>query len=169
MVKIHLDTYLILGLIGGSFSCQPTTTVQKMNPRQEIALEIENHLREQVLKKWFPAVVDKEMGGFYSDFSYKWELDGRQNKRIVSQSRHIGSASKAAEFYPENPIFPQIAEHGFQFLRDKMWDPENGIFYDLVDRSGKVLRPQDQPLTKRAYGNSFAIYGLAAYYELSQK
>src|SRR5690606_3623715 len=42
-----------------------------------------------------------------------------------------------------------------------MWDKTYGGFYQTVDRSGKVL--PDENAQKTAYGNAFAIYGLAAY------
>ena len=127
MVNLVLKKSAILLLVF-VFACQPKTSEKQLNPRQELALEIEKHLREQILQKWFPLIMDEEMGGSYSDLNYRWELEGRQNKMIVSQSRHVWSASKAAEFYPDNPVFPQVAEHGYQFLKTKMWDAENGGF-----------------------------------------
>jgi mannobiose 2-epimerase len=43
-----------------------------------------------------------------------------------------------------------------------MWDQEYGGFHNLVTRQGEV-----KSKLKEAYGNSFAIYGLAAYYAAS--
>src|SRR5690606_7613542 len=46
-----------------------------------------------------------------------------------------------------------------------MWDNENGGFYDLVSKEGIPIQSQNPQ--KSAYGNAFAIYGLAAYYKAS--
>jgi mannobiose 2-epimerase len=48
-----------------------------------------------------------------------------------------------------------------------MWDHEYGGFFQLVDSTGQVTTgPYD--LEKRAYGNAFAIYALAAFYKISK-
>jgi mannobiose 2-epimerase len=45
-----------------------------------------------------------------------------------------------------------------------MWDSENGGFFNLVDREGNVLKSgKAGQIIKEAYGNAFAIYGLAAF------
>ena len=69
-------------------------------------------------------------------------------------------------YYKDKNEFLKIAEHGFKFLEDVMWDKKYGGFYDLVKRNGEVVKENGQ-IIKRAYGNSFALYGLAAYYKAS--
>lgn len=117
-------------------------------------------------KLWYPLCIDTVYGGYFSDINYKWQLEGEQNKMIVSQARHVWSASTAAMFYKDKNYYLKIAAHGFRFLKDVMWDKEYGGFYDLVKRNGEVIKENGQ-IVKRAYGNSFAIYGLAAYYKAS--
>ena len=78
----------------------------------------------------------------------------------------FGLLSNAAMFYQDNTELLKTAKHGFKFLKDVMWDKEFGGFYDLVDRKGNPLKENGE-LIKKAYGNSFAIYGLAAYYKAS--
>ena len=85
---------------------------------------------------------------------------------IVSQARHIWSASNAYIFYNDRKDLLRTAEHGFKFIKDKMWDKTYGGFYDLVDRKGNPIKENGE-LIKRAYGNAFAIYGLACYYRAS--
>jgi len=115
---------------------------------------------------WYPLCVDTISGGYFSDINYKWQLDGIQNKMIVTQARHIWSATNAFLFYKNREDLLDFAEHGFKFLKEKMWDSTYGGFYDLVDRNGKPIKENDK-LIKRAYGNAFAIYGLACYYRAS--
>ena len=157
--------YLLILLI--SFGCQPQPTEKSINKRQTIADEIENSLKTEILEVWYPRVVDTLNGGYTSDYDYQWKKKGPQDKMIVTQARHIWTAAKAAEFYPENPVYVEVAKHGFPFLRDKMWDQEYGGYYTLVNAQGEVVAEGDR-IIKTAYGNAFAIYGLAALYKLTR-
>lgn len=126
--------------------------------RLKLADEIENSIQTEMLNVWYPHSLDTVYGGFLSTFTYDWQPTGSQDKMIVTQSRHTWSNSKAAMLYPNNPVYLEGATHGYQFLRDVMWDSELGGFYNLVDRSGKPIQEM-----KTAYGNAFGIYGLSAY------
>ncbi|MFZ0454634.1 MAG: AGE family epimerase/isomerase [Ignavibacteriaceae bacterium] len=154
------------------------TNTQGKNDKPEtnkktILKEME-HVLNQSFELWYPLSIDSSDGGYYSDINYKWQLQGKQNKMIVTQARHVWSASNAALFYKKYNYLPKISEHGFKFLKNVMWDKKNGGFYDLVERDGKVLNqsgfglPDEKQVIKNAYGNAFAIYGLAAYYKVSK-
>ncbi len=133
--------------------------------KDSIAVELQKVLDDE-FRQFYPLSIDTTDGGFFSDINYKWELDGPQSKMIVTQARHIWSASNAAMFYQRDNRLRTIAAHGVEFLRNKMWDQEFGGFYDLVNREGVPFKENGQ-IVKRAYGNAFAIYGLAAYYRAS--
>lgn len=128
----------------------------------------EDALTTGLLEIWYPKAMDKENGGFYSSFSYDWELTGNQNKMIVTQARHVWTTARAAALFPENRRYRSAAAHGFRFLKNKMWDKEYGGFFNLVDRQGVLIEGEGYDQYKRTYGNAFAIYGLAAYYALSK-
>ena len=148
-------------------ACRPTM-IDAPNEQTALADELAFSLKKQVLEVWYPLAVDTLHGGFLSDFSYRWEADGPQNKMIVTQARHVWTASKAAELYPEDERYLAAAAHGFAFLRDVMWDDDFGGFYALVTREGAVVEGTGNGwLLKTAYGNAFALYGLAAYYHAS--
>lgn len=125
-----------------------------------IKIEMEASLNA-MLTAWYPKAMDMEAGGFYSTFTYDFQLTGPQDKMIVTQARQVWINAKASMLFPEVDYYKQGATHGFKFLRDKMWDQEAGGFYTLVDRQGNVKGEE----TKTAYGNAFGIYALAAYYE----
>lgn len=129
--------------------------------KQEIARQMEKSLKEDLLTKFFPRTIDEEQGGFLSSFTYDWKLSGPQDKMIVTQARHTWTPSKAAQLYPQNPVYLKAARHGYEFLKNTMWDKKNGGFYTWVSRDGK---PRMDEL-KTAYGNAFGIYALAAYYQ----
>lgn len=126
---------------------------------------IENEM-EAMLEAWYPRVIDEEHGGYISSFSHDWEMTGSQEKMIVTQARHLWSLSKIVAMYPDNPDYPEYASHGFEFLKNHMWDDEYGGFFQMVTREGEPMRDTyfGENYAKTLYGNSFAIYGLAAHY-----
>ena len=134
---------------------------QKREGRDSILAQMKIAAKELLIDKSYPNNIDKEYGGYLSTFTYDFKPTGDQDKMIVTQARHIWSTSKAAEFYHDTN-YVAMARHGYYFLRDKMWDKEFGGFYSLVNRQG-----EPKSMMKEAYGNSFAIYGLAAYYAAS--
>ncbi|HEX5150580.1 MAG TPA: AGE family epimerase/isomerase [Parafilimonas sp.] len=126
-----------------------------------IANEMETTI-EQMLKAWYPKNMDTLYGGFLSEFTYDFKPTSNQNKFIVTQARHTWSNCKAATRYPDVPYYKTLAQHGYKFLHDVMWDKTYGGFYTMVDRKGNVIDS-----TKNAYGNAFGIYALAAYCKLT--
>ncbi len=126
---------------------------------------MERSIETELLNKWYPRSVDSTDGGFLSNFTYDFKPTGTQNKMIVTQSRHIWTTSKAFERYPDKDYYKACAKHGFNFLRDVMWDKTYGGFYNLVDKKGNNISNPQKP--KEAYGNAFAIFALAAYHKAS--
>jgi mannobiose 2-epimerase len=145
------------------FACK--TPPPESNERSQLANTIEDHMRHEVLDKWYPMSMDTVYGGFLSAFTFDFQPTGDQNKMIVTQGRHTWSNAKAYERYPEVDYYLEGARHGFMFLRDVMWDKDNGGFHQLVSRDGTPGSAPNEG--KTAYGNSFGIYGLAAYYKAS--
>lgn len=141
-----------------------TGQVPSKEDRKQLAAVIENSMQTELLDVWYPKCIDKEYGGFISTYTFDFKPTGPQDKMIVSQSRHTWTNSKAAIRYPDKTHFRTGARHGFEFLKNIMWDKTYGGFYQLVDRQGNV-KGGDQ---KTAYGNSFGLYALAAYYQQSR-
>ncbi|HET6559783.1 MAG TPA: AGE family epimerase/isomerase [Prolixibacteraceae bacterium] len=145
--------------------CFTTRANTPVKDDETVFQQLSETLNHKMLNVWYPRTVDSIYGGFLSDFDYKWDMKGPQNKMIVTQSRHVWTCSSVAEFYPEKrDYYLKIASHGVQFLKDKMWDKQLGGFFNLVDRQGNVLKSDKSGrIMKDAYGQAFAIYGLSAY------
>ena len=126
--------------------------------KEVLADQLEEHLKTEVLDKWYPQSMDTVDGGFFSNFSYNFNLGEKQEKMIVTQARHVWTNSKASIKYPEIDYYKEGAKHGYEFLKNKMWDYEYGGFYWLVDKQGNQI---GDPM-KTAYGNAFGIFALAA-------
>src|SRR5690606_15342810 len=114
---------------------------------------------------WYPLAIDSVHGGFLSNFTYEFVPEEKQEKMIVSQARHLWTTAKASIYYPDEAPYKSYAKHGLPFLRDKFWDGKYGGFHTLLDQQGNVLSTGQEH--KTAYGNAFAIFGLAAYFEAS--
>ena len=142
---------------------QPVFAQTLASEKARIAAEMEKSIQTEMLNKWYPQAVDTEFGGYLSSFTYDFKPTGSQDKMIVTQARHVWTTAKAAERYPNVAHYKADSEHGFQFLRDVMWDKQHGGFYTLVDRKGTVKNGDD----KNAYGNAFGLYALSAYYHMS--
>lgn len=142
------------------------TSQKSESPDNQILVqELEYAAKEQLMDKWYPLALDHDDGGYYSQITQDFKIGEKHDKMIVTQARHIWTNAKAAGFYPENQKYLDYSEHGFQFLRDKMWDSVHGGFHNLVTKEGEPVLQKGQE--KTAYGNAFAIYGLAEYYRAS--
>ena len=139
--------------------------------RTSLATTMRHTLTSETLGPWYPRAVDRERGGFLSQFDAAWNATGAQDKMIVTQARHVWTTARAARFYGTasrvDTTFLAQSAHGYRFLRDRMWDRERGGFYWLVTRDGTPKPEADGRLLKQAYGEAFGIYALSGYYEAS--
>jgi mannobiose 2-epimerase len=124
-----------------------------------------NALLNGIVRNWYPLVIDKEYGGYFTNIAHDWKLLPEQEKMVVSQSRHVWTLSKLSEFLEAQDDYIQMARHGIPFLRNKMWDDKYGGFFQIRNREGGYSDVMGWREEKRAYGNAFAIYALAALYE----
>lgn len=126
--------------------------------------EAETMLRQDILAVWFPRTVDNENGGFHSNFSRDWKPEPSTGKFSVFQGRMTWVASTISLRRPElKDQFLPIARHGLDYLKNVLWDKEDGGFYWGLQDNGKI-----SPLYtdgKHLYGISFALYGAAAEYQ----
>lgn len=129
----------------------------------KICDEIFHELKFGLIVKWYPLVIDKDFGGYFTNIKHDWKIDSEQEKMIVTQSRHIWTLAKLYEVFGEND-FINWSFHGFRFIKDKMWDKDFGGFYQIRDREGNFSEIEGWRDEKRSYGNAFAIYALSALY-----
>src|SRR5215212_10225853 len=113
-----------------------TVCAQIKKGRDSIIAQMKIAAKELLIDKSYPNNLDTVYGGYLSAFTYDFKPYGDQDKMIVTQARHIWSTSKAGTFYNDTSYIG-MARHGFEFLRDKMWDNEFGGFFNLVNRKGE--------------------------------
>jgi mannobiose 2-epimerase len=124
-------------------------------------------LEENLLRKWYPLVIDEECGGYLTNVTHDWQLASDQEKMIVTQARHVWTTSKAASFMGDDHRYEKFARHGFLFLKDFMWDKRYGGFFQIRSREGGYSECRGWGDEKRTYGNAFGIYALASLYGLT--
>ncbi len=140
-----------------------TSVPAQVDERAQIAVDMRRSLKAELLDPWYPRSVDREYGGFLSSFTYDFKPASEQDKMIVTQARHVWTNAKASLLFPDISHYRTSAERGFRFLHDVMWDKTYGGFYTLVDQKGN---PKESNFAeKEAYGNSFGLYALSAYYQ----
>lgn len=173
-IKSHISCLFIIIFTLSLSSCDTKQKQEILFPLSKrstdpvtIADEMEKVLNEDLMDLWYPRCIDTIYGGYLSGFDYEWSQKEKQNKFIVTQGRHTWACAQMAKMYPQNHNFEKYSKHGYKYLRDVMWDKEYGGYYTLTNREGDVLTSDPQMKIKIAYGNAFAIYGLAAYFEVS--
>ncbi len=79
------------------------------------------------------------------------------------QARQTLAAARAAAHALDLDHLREVAEHGFRYLEQKMWDRRFGGWYRMLGRTGTPL----EGATKHAHGASYAISACVACYRLS--
>ncbi|MBN1806825.1 MAG: AGE family epimerase/isomerase [Sedimentisphaerales bacterium] len=144
------------------------SNLQAAPDRKQLAInyipKFEKILKENIIPFWYSKSLDRENGGYIINF----DINGRPRenpptKMVVTQARTVWLFSRLARAGYERKKSLEAAEIGYKFLKEKMWDKENGGFYWEVDITGnKKHKPK-----KHLYGQAFALYAISEYYMAS--
>ena len=110
---------------------------------------------------FWSALRDDQFGGFYGYMGFDLGLDKRAEKGCILNSRILWFFSRCAQLLGRADCL-RNAEHACRFLLERCLDKKEGGVYWSLNYDGS---PLDE--TKHTYAQSFAIYGLSAYYEAS--
>jgi mannobiose 2-epimerase len=151
-------TILSLGCVAQVFSQAPPD-LRNYIPK------LEKNLKQNIVAFWLSKSLDLTNGGYTINFGPKGEPKEPGTKMIVTQARTVWLFSRVVRAGYGGPEHLQAAEHGYRFLKEKMWDAKNGGFYWEVDVTGnQKLKPG-----KHLYGQAFGLYALSEYYLASKK
>ncbi|HBY62515.1 MAG TPA: N-acylglucosamine 2-epimerase, partial [Solibacterales bacterium] len=123
---------------------------------------LEKNLTESIVAFWYPRCLDKQHGGYHLHWGAKGERK-EGTKAIVVQARMLWLSARLARAGYRKQEMLAAAEHGYRFLKDKMWDAANGGFYWEVDATGE--RPVRRQ--KHLYGQAFGLYAVSEYAQAS--
>jgi mannobiose 2-epimerase len=126
---------------------------------------LEKILQENIASFWCNKSLDRVNGGYTINFGPQGEPKGPGTKMIVTQARTMWLFARLVRAGYGGDKYVEAAEHGYRFLKEKMWDAEYGGFYWEVDATGdEKLKPR-----KHLYGQSFALYAISEYYLATQR
>ena len=123
----------------------------------------EKTLVENILGFWYPKTVDPA-GGYLLNHDFEGKSKGAAARAVVTQARMLWFFARMARHGHEPKLMLEAAEHGYKFLREKMWDARHGGFNWEVDAQGKPTK-----VNKHLYGQSFALFALAEYAMASRR
>lgn len=122
------------------------------------ALNLECH---KIAEWWMKHSIDKQNGGFHGEINATNNPIENAKKGIILNTRILWFFSQAAKEY-NNDNYLQVAERAYHYLLNHFDDEQHGgVFWEL-DCTGKCVNGK-----KQTYAQSFAIYGLTAYYQLT--
>ena len=133
---------------------------------EKLRLKIDANLREELTKRWYPAALDRDLGGFHQNFARDWSPLRDDNRFLVYQSRMTWTAAAFAHYSPAHrDEYAKYARYGVEYLDRVMRDTENGGFHFVLDARGKV----DPKLgtEKHVYGTSFVLYAASMVREVT--
>lgn len=163
-LKIILATFISIYFF---ISCNSGIKKQSDNLASESFISLfDSAFKNGILNVWYPRVIDSIDGGYLSNLSFDWKVAEFQPKMLVSQSRQVWTSSQAAMFYNDSS-YNKYARHGVEFMINHMWDTQYGGFFNIRSKNGGYL-DYSYKNEKRAYGNTFAIYGLVSCFNATK-
>jgi mannobiose 2-epimerase len=167
LVLASMFMVLVSQLVRAQLAQPPKNIMPTKVSYQKLAAEMEETLKRDVLGVWFPRSVDKEAGGFYSNFTRDWQRANSEGKFSVFQGRMVWVAAQVMMRRPEmKEQYQPIVSHGFKYLNEVLWDKEGGgFFWGLDDKNAVSSRYTDG---KHLYGISFGLYGATAAYQATK-
>ena len=120
-------------------------------------------LAVNILRFWYPKTIDPA-GGYLLNHDVEGKPKGAAARAVVTQAQMLWFFARIARYGHEPKLMLEAAEHGYKFLRERMWDSRNGGFYWEVDALGKPTK-----VNKHLYGQSFALYAIAEYAMASRR
>jgi cellobiose epimerase len=119
--------------------------------------KIDQLLRVELSRHWYPHAVDRRRGGFHQTMARDWSPRPDDNIFLVYQARMTWAAAAFAQYSrPDRDEFIGYARHGIKFLDETMRDKEFGGFHWALDPKGRI----DPKLSgeKHIYGAAFVMY-----------
>jgi mannobiose 2-epimerase len=116
---------------------------------------------EQILQFWSSQMIDEEHGGFLGRRNVNGVADPNAPKGVVLNARILWTFSTAARQLGRSD-WQKLATRSFQELGNRFVDTKHGGVYWSITSQGIPYQ-----MHKQTYAQAFAIYGFAAYYQLT--
>jgi len=136
-----------------------------MHDIRRLLPDFEATLSDNIIDFWLPRCLDHEHGGYLVDFDAEGRFCDLERKGLIAQARMLWLFSRLVSGGFETARNPRstllaAAESGFQFLRQRLWDPVNGGFFWDVDRAGVVVKRDHKDMC----GQAFGLFAMSQYF-----
>ena len=115
-------------------------------------------LVENILPFWVERVIDEDDGGYRLHHDKEGNWLGPANKGLISQARTVWFFSRLRRSDFGEPFHLEIARHGFEFLRDRLWDSRYGGFFWEIEPTGHPVKPH-----KHIRAQAFGLFALTEF------
>jgi len=122
-----------------------------------------SHELDSILSWWMKYMPDEKQGGFYGSVNNDNIPDINAVKGLVLNSRILWAFSAAYSRTKEQPHL-NFAKEAYNYIVKYFVDEEFGGAYWSLNSDGRVYDGR-----KQIYGIAFCIYGLAAYYKITNE
>lgn len=119
--------------------------------------QLERMLQDDIVRFWYPDLVDRDSGGFKLNHDAGGRWKGPAPKGIVSQARMVWFLSRLSRSPYGKPEHLTAALKGYEFLKGCLWDKDHGGFYWTVSHDGQT--PIESG--KHLYGQAFGLFALS--------
>jgi mannobiose 2-epimerase len=120
-----------------------------------------SHELDDILVFWNSKMPDEMHGGFFGAMSHEGLINDEAPKGVVLHARILWTFSAAALLKKDEALVT-AAKRAYEYLVDRFVDETYGGVYWSITYDGKPLETK-----KQVYAQSFCIYALAAYFELT--
>ena len=123
---------------------------------------LETLLTDNLMPFWYPGVVDLAHGGYRLNHDSGGRYLGATAKQMASQAETLWFFARLARspFGTEQHL--AAARHGFEFLRDRMWDREFGGFFWEIDSTATVAsKPHKETAAQARALNALSQFMMA--------
>lgn len=122
------------------------------------AATLRQHLETGIIPFWRDRALDREHGGYLTNFDEHGHHRGTPEKYLNTQCRLLWWFSTLARHQTPGGDWAAWARHGAVFILRRFWDAAHGGFFWKCWQDGSRLDDG-----KIVYGQSFAIYALSEY------
>lgn len=136
--------------------------MQPIEAKNELKCQFEAELRQNILPYWMKNTPDRLNGGFYGALTNNNQVHNEVERSAVLNSRILWTFSTAARIY-QDETYLSTAKWAMQALMQHFWDSKHEGIYWSVDAVGNPVNDR-----KHVYAQAFSIYGLSAYYQVTQ-
>ena len=119
---------------------------------------LERILFDNITPFWLRC-IDEENGGYLFNHDERGVWRGPTDKHVIPHARTCWFFARLAQVDGAGAAAHSAARHGYDFLRDRLWDSEHGGFFWALDPAGR--QPTDPD--KRLFAQTFGLYAICEF------